>query len=101
MAVQKYAKSFRSFLNHPTKVILVCMIFFVATLILNGLLWRLWGLHRDFAKLNFEIDEARTGISRLSAQLQQAKDPSFIERQARDKFDLVSDKDLVFVFSDQ
>lgn len=79
----------------------MCLIFFVATLVLNGLLWRLWGLHRDFAKLNTEIEDTRNSIAKLSVQLQQAKDPSFIERQARDKLDLVSDKDLVFVFSDQ
>jgi cell division protein FtsB len=101
MAVRKFATSFRNFLNHPGKVATICAICFVATLVLNGLLWRLWGLRRDYARLSHEISSTRTGIEKLTGQLKQAKDPSFIERQARDKLDLVGEKDLVFVFSDQ
>lgn len=79
----------------------LCLVFFATTLIMNGLLWRLWGLHRDYERLTAEISETEGAIEKLNAQLRQAKDPSFIERQARDKLDLVSDKDLVFVFPEQ
>lgn len=95
------AISFRSFLNHPGRVFSVCVVFFAVTLLLNGLLWKLWSLHRDFARLNVEIVDTRAHIDKLTFQLKQAKDPSFIERQARDKLDLASEKDLVFVFADQ
>lgn len=95
------ALSFRNFLNHPGKVTLLCVVFFTITLIMNGLLWRLWGLHRDFERITVEMSKARQDIEKLNAQLKQAKDPSFIERQARDKLDLVSEKDLVFVFPEQ
>lgn len=33
-------------------------------------------------------------------QIKQAKDPVFIERQAKDKLDMVDEHDLVFVFSE-
>jgi cell division protein FtsB len=95
------AISFRSFLNHPGKVTTLCVVTFAITLMMNGLLWRLWGLHRDFEKLNVEITGTQNDIEKLNAQLKQAKDPSFIERQAHDKLDLVSEKDLVFVFPEQ
>ena len=101
MSVRKMAISFRSFLNHPGKVAIVCMVFFATTLMMNGLLWRLWGLHRDFERLSVEITGTISDIEKLNGQLKQAKDPSFIERQARDKLDLVSEKDLVFVFPEQ
>lgn len=101
MSVRKMAISFRGFLNYPGKVSTLCVVFFTITLIMNGLLWRLWGLHRDFERLTLEIADTQTDIQRLNAQLKQAKDPSFIERQARDKLDLVSEKDLVFVFPEQ
>jgi len=101
MSVRRLATSFRDFLNHPGRVLVICIVFFATTLVLNGLLWRLWGLHRDFEKLTFEIRDSRSTIEKLGNQLKQAKDPSFIERQARDKLDLASDKDLVFVFPDQ
>lgn len=101
MSVRKMAISFRSFLNHPGKVSVLCVAFFAITLLMNGLLWRLWGLHRDFERLTVEITGTKNDINKLNAQLKQAKDPSFIERQARDKLDLVSEKDLVFVFPEQ
>ena len=101
MSVRKMAISFRSFLNHPGRVFTLCIVFFAVTLLLNGLLWKLWSLHRDYARLNTEISDTKTNIEKLSFQLKQAKDPSFIERQARDKLDLASEKDLVFVFADQ
>lgn len=101
MSVRKMAISFRSFLNHPGKVTILCVAFFAITLLMNGLLWSLWGLHRDFERLTVEISGTITDIEKLNAQLKQAKDPSFIERQARDKLDLVSEKDLVFVFPEQ
>jgi hypothetical protein len=34
-------------------------------------------------------------------KLQKAKEPGFIEKEARDRFDLVSRGDLVFVFTDE
>lgn len=101
MSVRKMAISFRIFLNHPGKVAAVCVVFFATTLLMNGLLWRLWGLHRDFERLTVEITGTKSDIEKLNTQLKQAKDPSFIERQARDKLDLVSEKDLVFVFPEQ
>jgi cell division protein FtsB len=95
------AISFRGFLNYPGKVTTLCVVLFTITLVMNGLLWRLWGLHRDFERLTVEILGTQNDIEKLNAQLKQAKDPSFIERQARDKLDLVSEKDLVFVFPEQ
>lgn len=95
------ALSFRRLLNHPGKVATFCVVFLATTLVMNGLLWRLWGLHRDFERLTFEISNTQGGIEKLNAQLKQAKDPSFIERQARDKLDMVDEKDLVFVFPEQ
>ena len=65
---------------------------------MNGNLFRLWGLYRDYDRIVFDIKNTQTTIASLTAQLKQAKDPSFIERQARDKLDLAGEHDLVFVF---
>ena len=97
----QFAVGLRRFLNHPAKVALACFFIFVVSIVLNGNLWRLWGLHRDFAHIETEIVDAKNDISVLQDQLKQAKDPAFIERQARDKLDLAGEHDLVFVFSDQ
>ncbi len=100
MSYTKFAVGLRRFLNHPGKVAVVCLIVFVVSIVLNGNVFRLWGLHRDMERIQEEIQETRSNISSLSAQLKQAKDPAFIERQARDKLDLAGEHDLVFVFSE-
>lgn len=91
----------RRFLDHPVRVAILCGIVLMLTLILNGNLWRLWGLHRDFDRFGEQILSAQKSIYVLDGQLHQAKDPSFIERQARDRLDLAGEHDLVFVFADE
>lgn len=79
----------------------VCLVVFAVSIVLNGNIWRLWGLHRDFDRIGDEISQTKTTIRDLQVQLKQAKDPAFIERQARDKLDLAGEHDLVFVFPEQ
>ncbi|WP_295902219.1 septum formation initiator family protein [uncultured Bdellovibrio sp.] len=101
MSYTKFAVGLRRFLNHPGRVAGVCMIVFAVSIVLNGNVFRLWGLHRDMDRINAEIQQTRENIASLSGQLKQAKDPAFIERQARDKLDLAGEHDLVFVFPEQ
>lgn len=70
-------------------------------LVLDGSLFRLWKLHRDFNQLNSDIASLQGQHLALKNQLTKAKDPAFMEREARDRFDLVSEGDLVFVFADE
>lgn len=67
---------------------------------MNGSLWRVLGLYRDRVVINNQIQYMNKQSSVLDMQIKQAKDPAFIERQARDKLDLVGENDLVFVFSE-
>lgn len=99
--IRKTALWVRETLNHPTHVFLFCGLFFVLTLSLNGVPLRLWGLHRDLDRFTQEIAKNRKDISLLEARLKQAKDPSFIEREARDRLDLAGQNDLIFVFPTQ
>jgi len=101
MSYNKFALGLRRFLNHPGRVMTVCLLVFAVSIVLNGNIWRLWGLHRDFDRIGDEISQTKTTIRDLQVQLKQAKDPAFIERQARDKLDLAGEHDLVFVFPEQ
>lgn len=101
MSYTQFAVSLRRFLNHPSKVATCCLIVFVVSIIMNGNAFRLWGLHRDFDRISDDIHMTRKNIASLSDQLKQAKDPAFIEREARDKLDLAGEHDLVFVFPEQ
>lgn len=56
-------------------------------------------MHRDSNKIQKQILDSKQQAKALDMQIKQAKDPSFIERQAKDKLDMVGEHDLVFVFS--
>lgn len=101
MSYTQFAVGLRHFLNHPGRVGVSCLAVFAVSIVLNGNVFRLWGLHRDYDRISMEIVQTRQSIKDLSAQLKQAKDPSYIERQARDRLDLAGEHDLVFVFAEQ
>jgi cell division protein FtsB len=88
------------YLLSPTKILWICAILVVLNLVLDGSLFRLWKLHRDFDQLTVDLMSLQGQSEQLKTQLKKAKDPEFMEREARDRFDLVNEGDLVFVFAD-
>ena len=100
MSIRQVPQHIRQFLNHPRKVFFTSVGILFLTLLLNGNLWRLWSLHSDFHVISENMQNVRQDIAHLDKQLSQAKDPSYIERQAKDRLDLVGEHDLVFVFSE-
>lgn len=101
MSYTQFAVSLRHFLNHPGRVGALCLAVFSVSIVLNGNVFRLWGLHRDYERISMEIVQTKQSIKDLAVQLKQAKDPNYIERQARDRLDLAGEHDLVFVFAEQ
>ncbi|MBX2988770.1 MAG: septum formation initiator family protein [Bdellovibrionaceae bacterium] len=80
---------------------IACVVFATLSLGFDGILWRLWGLRQDRERMTNDMVHLRTEVVSLDRQLRQAKDPSFIERQARDRLDLAGENDLVFVFPEE
>lgn len=91
---------FRSLLHDPVKVGIACLLVLTLSIILNGTLWRVWGLYRDHDELSNDIKNIIVENKQLEEKMQLVKDPSYIERQARERMDLVSENDLIFVFAD-
>ncbi len=88
----------REFLHRPKKVFVICSLVVLSTLLVNGTFLRLWSLHVDADRKMKDIARTRLENQKYQAQLEQAKDPSYIERLAKDKLDLAGENDLVFVF---
>lgn len=87
-------------LDRPYKVLIICSVIIFCNLVLEGSLLRLWSLHREKDELVEKQQQLRQQSKELTVKLEKASDPAFLEREARDRFDLVSEGDLVFVFSD-
>ena len=88
-------------LQAPQKVIWICLGLTVLNLVLDGSLFRLWSLNRDQTSIQEKIEILQAKNTELKNRLKKVKDPAFLEREARDRFDLVSEGDLVFVFSEE
>ena len=65
---------------------------------MNGAVWRVWGLKRDLNTITEQINKSKAMSESLDMQIKQAKDQSYIARQAKDKLDMVGEHDLIFVF---
>jgi len=94
------AKTVSRVLQHPLKVLVISLVLVVAGLVLDGSLFRLWRLERDARDLSSRMKILRSQTQDLDQKIKRARDPNFIEIEAREKFDLASEGDLVFVFSD-
>lgn len=80
---------------------LICLGLLVLNGVIDGSLFRLWSLHRDNVSIREKIVVLKDKNEEMKVRLKKAKDPAFLEREARDRFDLVSEGDLVFVFSEE
>jgi len=98
--IQKKALWFRSWLNQPERVFVICTFVLIISLFLNGTIWKIWGLYRDRSTITEQIQQAHMSVLNIDKLMVRAKDPSYIERQALDKMDLVSENDIIFVFSE-
>lgn len=87
------------FLNSPRKVFLICITVVFVTLLLDGTFLKIWALSLDIKKIQSNLNNVNFEIEKIEKQIHQANEPSYIEREARDRFDLVEDNDLVFVFA--
>jgi len=88
-------------LNSPKMILIICLIFAVSGTLLDGTLYRIWELKSEESKIEARLIDTKTSLMRLKKQIKMANDPIFIEREAKDRFDLVQEDDLIFVFSDE
>lgn len=86
-------------INNPKKVLFICLVFVGLSLISEGSLWRLYRLRKDKSILTHKIEEEKLKIARLSGEIKRLDEPRYVERQAREKLELLEKDDLLFIFS--
>jgi hypothetical protein len=99
--MRKFGRWIHLQLHSPVKVLIASLSFAGLSLLFNSGLLNLYSLHRDHQRLTDQIQAVKLQVDELDLQLKKAKDPAFIERQALDRYDLVEEHDLVFVFADE
>ena len=90
----------RELAHHPIKILWFALAGAAVGVVLDGTAIRLWSLHREHDQIQSRIAVAKTRSKAMEFRIHEAQSPEFIERAARDQFDLVKEGDLVFIFSD-
>jgi len=86
-------------IHRPQKVLFICLALILMSLVFDGTLIKIWRLNKNIKNFETESMKLSTDIHAVNKQIRQAHDPDFLEREARDRFDLVNEGDLIFVFS--
>ena len=95
------AKIVSQLVQQPMRVLFISSTLVFIGLIFDGSLIRLWRLHKDSQVLESRMQILQSETKSLEKKITLAKDPQFIELEARERFDLANEGDLVFVFSDE
>ncbi len=98
--MRAFIHSCRDLLQRPLAVLIVCAVFSVSAILLDGTLFRIWSLNRDFDRLENRIASLKHSVAEKEHRILESNKPEFIERQVREQLDFVRDGDLVFVFAD-
>jgi cell division protein FtsB len=91
---------FHTLIHRPIQVFWICVVLALIGIVLDGTAFQLWSLKRDHKVMTARIKDANLRSKQLGFRIQRAQEPEFIERAARDQFDLVKEGDLIFIFSD-
>lgn len=97
--LRHFGDAIRAWLSSPAKVLFACLIFAVLQLLIQGNVFHLFRMHADRENLASSLTSIRGDLLRLDLKIRQAKDPIFIEKEAKDRLDMAGEDELVFVFS--
>ncbi len=89
---------FTTALERPLAVATITFAVLLMGLMMNGS--RLLFLIREEAQMKNEIESTKAEILKVEKLLSKAKSPQFIEQEARERLDMISEDELMFVFSE-
>ena len=99
--IAKIARMVARLAHQPFQVLTICLVVVFVGLVLDGTLFRLWSLYRDAELLNRKTQVTAREADELQMKIVKAKDTDFIGLQARERFELAGEGDLIFVFADE
>lgn len=93
--------SLQSLLLNPARVGLICLLAGFLAITYDGSLYRYWSLKQTEKDLQERIAQVKTATAQVRSQIEQSKSHAFIEREAREKLDLVGPDEIVFLFAEE
>ena len=87
-------------LQRPKLVFVICFIMVFMSLVGDGSLFQLWRLNKDQQVLEHKIEKMTFKTADVEKEILKASDPEYLARLAVQKFDLVKNGDLIFIFAE-
>ena len=92
---------FKQILNRPAWVLIICIILILSNVIFDGTFSRLMNLVRSQKALENRINDIEQKNFLVEERLKKLSDSEFLEKEAKDRFNLIGEEDIVFIFSDE
>ncbi len=96
--IQSISQFFSTWINRPVMIASLCFLSLVLTLVMDGTVNSILGLHTQIDRLSTQIARHRERRGLLEAKLKNLSNSNNLEQEAREQMDLVSDGDLIFIF---
>lgn len=90
--------SLNKFIHNPTRIFYIALGVMVLSLMIDGTLWNTWRLRNEIEYSEARIEELKQDTLKIEQQIKMSYSSEFIEQEARRRFELASEGDLVFVF---
>lgn len=87
-------------LLNPIRVGLLCVLLGFLAITYDGSLYRYWSLKSTEQELVQRISQIQIATKQIKSQIEKSKSSEFIEREARERLDLVGQDEIVFLFSE-
>ena len=88
-------------LNRPLWVLIICIVLILSNVMFDGTFSRLMNLVRSQKALKHRIEDLERKNTLVEERLKKLSDSEFLEKEAKDRFNLVGEEDIVFIFSDE
>ena len=99
--IKKISYFIQEFLDRPFWVFIACVSVVCTHLIFDGTFVRMWNLRSSSKVLESRIKDIQQKNEIVKNRMKKLSDSQFLEREVRDRFNLVGEEDIIFIFSDE
>ena len=85
-------------LYKPSFAFLLCFLFLLINLVLDGTLFRVFRLNRDLRVVQNRIEHIEKKNLDIENKIKKVSDPDFVEKELRQRLDYTNEGDLIFIF---
>ena len=99
--IRKFLYFAREFLDRPLWVLAGCLSVVCMHLVFDGTFVSMWNLYNSGKVLENRIKDIQQKNEQVENRMKKLSDSRFLEKEVRDRFNLVGEEDIIFIFSDE